>query len=279
MTAPLELTYGRLLRLYPADFRRERGAEVLDTLLEMADDSGRSRPAPREVLALVVSALRMRAGRPPGATTRQSWLTAIRVGALLLIVHGVAGVLVDRAFNGQYWILWSPWLVTQAGPVLGLIALVLVARRWHLAAAVVLLPAGFAGVWDFFGAAVLLGFLVGRRPLPAKGLLRYAPIVPLLLALGDQLLGSAFPEVSGILRFGLLMALVVAGLIWLVVDERVALALGLLYLNSLLVELGYAMSWGVQSYSALALGLSITALPPALLLGLGTETARRQSRL
>lgn len=278
------MTYDRLLRLYPADFRRERGAEMLGTLLEMAEEDGRTRPAPRETVALVVTALRMRARRETYATPRQSWLTAIRIGALMLVVQGLAvplASLLDDALHRvpAFWELHGPPVNTLVPLALGGIALVLAAVRRHLLAAVVLLPAGFAGFWSFFAASALLAALVRRRPQPASGLLRYAPLLPLLVAFLDEGLGQLFPQISGIIGFGLLMALPVAGLLWLAVDERVAMALGLLYAASLLIGLGQVLIGGVYSWAWAVLDLGIVALPPALLLGLATETARRQARL
>ncbi|BCJ43688.1 hypothetical protein GCM10010168_40030 [Actinoplanes ianthinogenes] len=283
MTAPLDVTYGRLLRLYPADFRRERGAEMLDTLLEMAEDDGRSRPAPRETIALVLTALRMRAGRE-SPTPWESWLTAIRTGALMLIVHAVAyplALMTNAALHRvpAFWEMSGPPERTLIPLALALIALTLALLRQYLVAAVVLVPAGFAGYWHLLAASALLAVLVRRRPLPPSGLLRYAALAPLLVAFLGEAGGQLFPQISGIIGFGLLMALPVAGLLWLAVDERVAMALGLLYLAGLLIGVGQVLIDDVYSWAWTGLSLAIAALPPALLLGLATETARRQAKL
>ncbi|GAA4595359.1 hypothetical protein BJY16_001648 [Actinoplanes octamycinicus] len=286
MTTSLETTYRRLLWLYPADFRRTRGAEMLDTLLEMAEDGGGRRHAPREMLALTITALRMRAARMPGTPPRESWLTAIRTGALMLIVFGLAEPSIYYLSALVHGFPAVPALIhgLPAVPPLvlglsGLLGLALALRRRHLAAAIVLLPAGFLGFWHFLAAAALLATLTRRRPRPATGLLAYAPLAPLLVAILTAAGGQFLPEVAGIIRFGLLMALPLGGLLWLAVDERVAMALGLLYLSTLLISLGQLLIGDVYSWTMVAVDLAITALPPALLLGLATDTARRQARL
>jgi hypothetical protein len=58
-TTPLERRYRHWLLAYPADYRRERGDELIGTLLDLADP-GRRRPRPTEVAALLRSALAQR---------------------------------------------------------------------------------------------------------------------------------------------------------------------------------------------------------------------------
>ncbi len=52
MTASRREAYARLLRWYPAAWRRADGDVMLDTLEEHADAEGRSRPAPGEAWSL-----------------------------------------------------------------------------------------------------------------------------------------------------------------------------------------------------------------------------------
>jgi hypothetical protein len=61
MTA-LERHCRLLLRAYPAAYRRQRGAEILGTLLEATPD-GRAWPLPRDSRTLVMGGLRARAGQ------------------------------------------------------------------------------------------------------------------------------------------------------------------------------------------------------------------------
>lgn len=80
MTKLLERRYRRLLRWYPADYRRARGDEILATLLDQAAE-GRTRPRVREVVDLTRHGLRCRLGRPASRTVAV-WaaLTAIMCG-------------------------------------------------------------------------------------------------------------------------------------------------------------------------------------------------------
>jgi hypothetical protein len=52
-----------LLLAYPRDYRRDRGEEIVDTLLEMAPP-GQRRPTPRQAANLVRNGLRCQLGRP-----------------------------------------------------------------------------------------------------------------------------------------------------------------------------------------------------------------------
>lgn len=67
-----------LLRAYPADYRRERGQEIVQTFL----DAGRGRLSPREAINLVCHGMRARLGRPASR-----WV--VRWAALFSIVCGL----------------------------------------------------------------------------------------------------------------------------------------------------------------------------------------------
>lgn len=64
---PLARRYRRLLLCYPRDYRRERGAELVATLLEAAPP-GRVRPSLREAANLIGHGVRARLGRPASRT-------------------------------------------------------------------------------------------------------------------------------------------------------------------------------------------------------------------
>ncbi|MGW0435729.1 hypothetical protein ACWDV4_24705 [Micromonospora sp. NPDC003197] len=72
--------YRRLLFSYPRDYRRERGAEIIGTLLELAP-AGRTRPTLREAANLIRHGMRARLGRPDSrAVVVWAALTAIVCG-------------------------------------------------------------------------------------------------------------------------------------------------------------------------------------------------------
>jgi hypothetical protein len=65
--AKLERRARALLRAYPAEYRRDRAEEIIDTLLE-ATTGGRAYPSARDARALVAGGLHARAlrNRQPG---------------------------------------------------------------------------------------------------------------------------------------------------------------------------------------------------------------------
>ncbi|MFG1990836.1 hypothetical protein ACGFJ7_12760 [Actinoplanes sp. NPDC048988] len=280
--SPLERRYARLLRLYPAGYRHSRGPELLATLLESAEE-GRRRPSAREDAALILGALRAHAGHHRGG-----WLTAFRAAALMLLVYDVAdrAVVVTSDLTRGGPALWSPteFRLTLAALALGALAIV-AALANRFAAAIVTAAAAFgvtlslaytmgspvfSGFWCFPLAVVLLAPLVRRRPAPATALVRYAPVLPLVL-----ILTSFFPSVSGILNFAALSALFLGSLVWLAVDERLAMAAGLFLLNTVLVRAALFTAEGLPAFPLVAADLAVTALPPvALLLAAGVVVPR-----
>jgi len=76
--ARLELAYRRLLLAYPADYRQDRGEEILSTLLAAAP-SGRHRPTIAEAFNLLYHGIRTRA-----RTTRRALASPVAADALLL---------------------------------------------------------------------------------------------------------------------------------------------------------------------------------------------------
>ncbi|MFD1372844.1 hypothetical protein [Actinoplanes sichuanensis] len=80
----LERFYRRLLHAYPGSYRRRHGAEIVTTLLEMAEP-GRRRPRPADVLHLLASGLRQRFRLPAGRPL--AWPAAV----LALLAAGALG--------------------------------------------------------------------------------------------------------------------------------------------------------------------------------------------
>lgn len=296
MSADLERRYARLLRLYPADYRRARGAELLETLRESAE-AGRRRPAPREAGALVLGALRAHAGRDRRQSARHSWLVALRAAAMMLlsydVVDRVVTILVYRA-NGVSAILKPGDLALNIIAVtLGALAVGAGARGQYGAAVVTASVAltvtlalqwsmpvpVFGGFWQFPLAIILLLPLLRHRPPPAAGLVRYAPALPLLMVVVGQGLTQAFPGVSGIVDRGVVLALCVGCLIWLAVDERLAMASGLLLLNAVLVEVVFIVDGTIQRFVDIAVTLMVSGLVPAVLLVASGVAAHRRARV
>ncbi len=81
----LEERYRSLLRAYPASYRADRSGEMLDTLLE-ASRPGQSRPAARDVRALILGGLRARAGLGPRESLGDSLRQVVLFAAVLKLV-------------------------------------------------------------------------------------------------------------------------------------------------------------------------------------------------
>jgi hypothetical protein len=80
-----------LLTAYPAEYRRERGEEILGTLLETTPQ-GRGWPLARDVVALIIGGLRARAA----ANRRLSTAADIRLGVLLGIAMQLSAFAASR---------------------------------------------------------------------------------------------------------------------------------------------------------------------------------------
>jgi len=299
MTDILERRYGRLLGLYPADYRRARGAELLETLCESAEP-GRTRPSMREAMALVVGALRVRTGQHGRRSLGHTWLAAFRVAALTLLVHDTAGVgaravrgLAREDFTFGLLSLIHPGSLDLVASVLGVCAVVAVIRGRY-GSAMAAAGAGFAmvqlasfpmsgpssgGFWQVPLTIVFLLPLLRKPSVVVSGLLKYLPVVPIVLIAVDHLAAAVGPSFAPV-QIGVLVVISAVGLFWLAVDERVAMALGLILINGVLVQVAFVIetSWA-QLPAQMIAAVTLAAVAPAVLLGFGLSTARRQARL
>lgn len=272
----IERRYARLIRLYPAAHRATRGPEMLDALLQ-------SPFSLREVRALLLGALRAHAARQD-VSPRQDLLTAFRTAAMMLLAAGVVSraVYVVRPFLSS-----AETAGNLAVAALGLAALACALRGRYLLSAlgalVTLVASAFWpvldialwGLWGYPLAILLLIPLRWFRPGRASGVLKYLPLLPVVLVLGDLLYSEVFPAVSGILRGGVYVGVVMAALLWLAVDERVSMAVGLYFLDTLFVGLVY-LADGWTSVSALVLRLVVIGVPPVVLLAAAAGRNRYQ---
>jgi hypothetical protein len=216
-----------LLLAYPASYRRERGEEILGTLLETTPKE-RTWPAPRDIRALVVSGLRARGAQNCALTTGASFRLAA--------VFGVAIYLSFYVNTAGYGLLFPKWSAIAANLLIS--ATILAA--WVGRPTVVLVAAIAAGtaygisvtgpgrsmVLPALAALVLLARGHDRPPrlwLWLPGLAIAAPALALLF-------GRILHRYPGVLSIPghqaywviLLVAVVVA---WLATDPRPAFAL------------------------------------------------------
>lgn len=113
----LEQSYRRMLRLFPASYRRARGRELVDVLMERADP-GQRRPSPAESVALLRFSVRTWAWRaisPTPAAARDAMGLLAVVLPMLLLFPAATALYIDAGFGlGELpfgadipaWLLW-----------------------------------------------------------------------------------------------------------------------------------------------------------------------------
>jgi hypothetical protein len=260
----------RLLRLallaYPPEYRRERGAEILSTLDEMAPE-GRTL---RETCALVAGGLRTRAGTAGGRAAAGTIGDGLRIGAVM-IVGGYALMLGLYAWQERHHA--QPQHVLVAAMWLTVALLVFIG--WRSAPGAVLLAAAITFAWqihDGVAGSILLfdGAFMAGLALPAAGALwlagrssRSRPVSPLwLLAVVPQMLilTGAVDTPYGVYLSSVLVAislpLVALALVISPADPRPAIAGCVLLVP--------VMTW-LAAGSALGLSTFVPPLPLAQL--------------
>ena len=177
--------HGRwLLHAYPAWYRRQRGEEILATLLE-ASPPGRSWPSPRDARALLMAGLQVRAWRNQRLTTAASVRQAVLLGAALALLWTISGDLADQ--GASLILAWTHTTALHLDPGYWIAAdalvLAAVAAAWFAPrpAAAALALAAAAAMWQYWGdritviqpagLLILLAILApGRNRLPRSWL-------------------------------------------------------------------------------------------------------------
>ncbi|WP_330438478.1 hypothetical protein OHB44_25720 [Micromonospora sp. NBC_00821] len=178
----LERRYLRLLRAYPADYRRARGAEIVGTYLDLAAPDQRW-PAPVDAADLLRGGLRQRL-RAAGIT---DLIPGVRLAALLALVtaSALAGVWATAELHPPP----VEWGLPHVGPFvsLGVVAW----AAWLLAAAVIAVAPSRVARW-----AITLALLVTIALPPVAAALDALrpPLMVLLPQVALGLLGLALPD-------------------------------------------------------------------------------------
>lgn len=282
MSPEQERRYARLLRLYPKAYRDERGAEMLATLAE-AD-----RPTGRETVALIVGALRARAGLARLASPGRLWLSALRLSVLLLVAHATAQ---SAAYAGGVRLGAATELGHLGALVTGALALVALAAgryRWGLALSAGAFAFGQWALswllWENWGlggefwqlplAMVLTVPLLRRRPPGSARPWAWLLAVPL----GVLLLPGVFAESLGWQPYAGL-AVVAAALVWSAIDARVAIAVGALCLAEILPLLRHLTAADGADTSLVLPYLAAYGALAVVLVAAGALLTPRQARL
>jgi len=127
---PAERAYRLALRAYPASYRRERGLEILTTIL----DGGEERwPRPRELAAVVADGVRRRGRLAAGGTRAES----LRAGERLAVFAWLWPLAVINASRTLYPAIGAEWIGggvdwwrAAVSAALSLVAIWALARSW-----------------------------------------------------------------------------------------------------------------------------------------------------
>jgi hypothetical protein len=230
-SAKLERRTRVLLRAYPAAYRRERGEEIIATLLEAAPP-GQSFPSARDTWSLIAGGRHARAVRNRGLTTRANLRLALLLGLSIFLsstffltstagffTHSVPWVTLTVLAADAAAVL-APWQGSRAvTTALAFAAGVLTAYeslRPYPVSDIQLLA--LAGQLAALGAlAVLSGC---PQPLP-----RSWAWLPVTIAAAALVSDDGSAAQTGLILFDAVLVLAVVVVCWLVLDVRPALGL------------------------------------------------------
>jgi len=240
-----------LLRAYPAWYRHQRGEEMLGTLME-ASPAGRRWPSPRDIRAMIIGGLRVRAGQHQRLSTpvnlRLAGLLGVALALLWLIGNNLGG---DIMFWTHVYPAGTPaGLGLQAAA--SLLALAAVLAAWFAPWPAVAAPAAAgAALWVYSGdrvmasqPAFLLVLLVvlamGRERMPRSWLI----LAGLLFAFTVLEQATAAPRLYFLFTALSYAPWVVLGavILWAAVDARPAVAMAIYLASNYLIFtlIGYA---------------------------------------
>jgi hypothetical protein len=286
-----------LLRAYPAAYRQDRGEEMVGTLLE-ATPAGRSWPLARDVRALAVGGLRARAALNRRLTTAANLRIAALVGAAGYLAFSAGaylrvGLLLLAGLNVPHQAGWAALTVA-------VLVVAAVAMAWVSSRRAVLVAAAIAAVgvsltaswhnaqfgWPTTELACLaaLALLAGRAERPGRHWLwpvALAAAVPLtiladaLAYLGNPDVASVMPGAGKLVLGGLLVAVGVVCVLWVVIDARPAIAAAV-FLLALWLPSGID---NLASGAGIAAGVPLLAIVAAVAAVAGWRLHRQSARL
>jgi hypothetical protein len=237
LSGVLERRCRRLMRVYPAAYRREREDEIIGTLLD-ATPGGRSWPRLRDARALITGGLAARSA----SNARLSTLTNLRLSVLLGLAIYLSFYVGGYVSYGRGAFAWNRWPTLLPALLIVLVLLLAwLARRIAVltaaaAAAVVIVVASASAPLVFRTVLVLLLPLVvftalamsAQRPPRAWLWLPGCAVAAFLLA---GLATAVHWYTAGLYMQDIVFVLLgVVCIAWLVVDARPAIGLASFFL-------------------------------------------------
>jgi hypothetical protein len=261
----LERRARRLLHVYPAVYRRERGEEIIGTLLDASDN--RNWPRLRDVRALVVGGLKARAAqnrqRTVGANLRVAVMTGLAMYVSLCVAVYVANLALGLMISSQRFPGWTSWPAALIAGLAGAtIALAWTAPRYIVVAGA--LAASAAVVFyapadgELLGSRLLqvlalagLAAVAPRTGHPSRRWLWLPGLIVVSWTLFQLSVGAWFMPTWGLFAPGLpLLAFAVAGVLWMAIDARLMIAV-LTYLALIMLQAPVTDPWGLAAPTSL----------------------------
>jgi hypothetical protein len=215
-----------LLRAYPAAYRRDRGEEIIGTLLE-ATPAGRTWPRLRDARAMAFGGLQARAAQNRQLTPSANLRIAVMTGVSIYLV------MIAAEYIGTWVIDPGPFRYEWRVIAVGLAILTAVLPAWiaprRLAALIVLAAATaiyFVGgddvqFWSWISLVVSLAAIVLLAPRSARPPRAWLWLIgAFAVAVVATIYGSAgfLPEIAPLIALG------VVSVAWIVIDARLAVA-------------------------------------------------------
>jgi hypothetical protein len=287
----------RLMLLYPVAYRRDRGDEIIGTLLE-ATPEGRVWPHRRDVRALAVGGLQARAAQNRQRSTSANLRVAIMAGLAMYLGYWATGYLFSVAWQPvPAGFLAGEWagqnsgfngLINWTAVVAAVLISATVVLAWTAPRAGIMLAGALAASAAVVSFALVIGgpaAVFGPRLLQVLALAGLAVLAPraghssrhwlwLPAVMAISTLPFALGPVYGwFVTFALpLLVMAVAGILWVAVDARLIVAV-LTFLAVTTLQMPVAAIWlGTGVLATLPFFLVVIAIAAP-----GVWLLRRQS--
>jgi hypothetical protein len=229
---PFERHSRWLLRAYPPEYRRDRGEEIIGTLLE-ATPADRAWPRLRDVRTLATGGLKARAAQNRHRTTAANLRVAVMVGVALFLAFWVARYLSSMAGASS----WNAWPAALTGLLIAAAVLLAWTTPRVLALTGALIAAAAVSYFalahgHMVGSAVIqivcLAGLVALIPPTGRPSRRWLWPIGVIAAL--VLLASVAPGPARLASFfrlapgAVVLVVVLTTVLWIAVDARPAIA-------------------------------------------------------